>query len=233
MADAKAEAIVYTFKTPITCGFINVLTARKYMEAGKEVGEPKFDATMILEPDSADLVALKDLCITMAKGMYPGKRLVARRLTQEELNDGGVVEVSMPWSDGTKQADDAKNANPPKDREFFRDKIVLKANSKFAPALSGIEGGKVISYTNPETRATLDKIFYSGAYLVPHVQLHSYKARDQKPGGVSLWLNAVCFVKHGTRLTGGGNVNAAEVFSQFAGTVSAEDPTAGSKGDEL
>ncbi len=225
----KQEAVVYTFKEPTRTAFSNIIAARAYQEAGKSLGEPRYDATFILEPNSADLVALKDLCIAMAKTLYPGKKLVARRLTQEELDDGGVVEVAMPWRDGTKDADKAKAEN--KDREFYRGKIIVKAASKYAPALSGIEGGKVVSYTNPETRATLDKFFYSGAYLAPYVQLHSYKARDNKPGGVSLWLNAVCFVKHGPKLAGGGQVNPAEVFAQYAGTVSAADPTAA--GDEL
>ena len=224
----KQEAITYTFKEPIRAAFSNVITPRAFKENGKEKGDPRYDATFILEPNSADLTALKDLCITMAKGMYPGKRLVASRLTQEQVDDGGFVEVAMPWFDGTKQADKAKAAG--KEQEFFRGKMCVKAASKFAPALSGIENGKIVAYTNPETRPTLDKLFYAGSYVVPHVQLHSYPARDNKPGGVSLWLNAVCFIKHGDRLTGGKGVNAAEVFSQYAGAVSAEDPTGG---DEL
>lgn len=227
---AKAEAIVYTFQQPVRSGFCNIIKAKAFTEAGKAKGDPRFDATFILEQDSPDLKALKDLCITMAKSMNPGKKLVTRRLTQEEFDDGGVVEVAMPWKDGTKAADKAKAAG--KDQEFFRGMTTLKAASKYAPALSGIEGGKVIAYDNAETRPTLEKLFYSGAFMAPYVQLHSYPAKDDKPGGVSLWLNAVCFVKHGARL-GGAGVNPAEVFKGYAGTASATDPTGGEMDDEI
>jgi hypothetical protein len=233
VTQAKQEQVLYTFRTAVRAAFANVITAKAYKKNGKEVGDPKYDMTVLVEPDSADLVALKDLCISMAKQNNPGKKLVARRLTQEELDDGGVIEVNMPWSDGTKQADKAKTpdaAGKTKDREFMRGKQVIKMSSKYAPALSGIENGKVISYTNPETRGTLANIFYSGAWVAPLVALHYYKAEEGKPGGVSLWLNAVCFVKHDAKLAGV-NVNAAEVFAHYAGTVSAEDPTTGTPDD--
>lgn len=231
-AAPKQEQVLYNFRNPVRAAFANVVTAKAYQKNGKAVGDPRYDMTVIVDPDSPDLVALKDLCITMAKAANPGKRLVPRRLTQEELDDGGYIEVAMPWSDGTKQADRAKAEN--KDREFMRGKVTIKMSSKYAPALSGIENGKVVAYSNPETRGTLDKLFYSGAFVGPLVALHSYKASNDKPGGVSLWLNAVCFVKHGDRLAGT-SVNAAETFAHYAGSVSAEDPTGGgaSAGDEL
>lgn len=226
----KQEQVLYNFRNPARAAFANVVTAKAYMKNGKAVGDPRYDLTIMVPPDSPDLPALKDLCITMLKGQYPGKKLVPRRLTQEELDDGGTVEVAVPWSDGTKQADKAKAEN--KDREFMRGMVIIKASSKYAPALSGIENGKVVSYTNPDTRATLDKFFYSGAWVGPLVALHTYKSMEEnKPGGVSLWVNAVCFVKHGDRLAGT-TINAAETFAHYAGSVSAEDPTAGGASDD-
>ena len=223
---ASKELTTYAFQAPVRAGFSNIIAARQFQDKGKGKGDPRFDATFILEPDSADLKALKDLVIAEAKALFPDKRLIARRLTQEEL-DAGAVEIAVPWKDGTKAADRAKEDG--KDQEFFRGKIIVKASSKYAPALSGIEGGKIVEYTNPETRATLDKLFYSGAYLVPYLALHSYKARDDKPGGVGVYLNAICFIKHGPRL-GGSKVNAAEVFKGYAGTVSAADPGSNDSG---
>jgi Enterobacter phage Enc34, ssDNA-binding protein len=221
------ELVLYTFKNVVRIGFSNIITARQFQDKGQGKGDPRFDATFILPPDSPDLVTLKDLVIAEAKALNPGKRLIARRLTQDEL-DAGCVEIAVPWKDGTRAADRAKEAG--KDQEFFRGMVALKASSKYAPLLSGIEGGKVVEYTNPETRTTLDKLFYSGAYIVPHVALHSYKARDDKPGGVGLYLNAVCFIKHGPHI-GGSRVNAAEVFKGYAGTVTATDP--GSNADDF
>lgn len=226
MANAKTEQVTFTFTEPVRAGFLNVIEGRQF----KGKGDARFDGSFILEPDSADFVTLKTLVIAEAKKFFPGKKLVARRLTQDEINDGGFVEINVPWKDGTKLADAAKNAvddngNPkPKDQEFFRGKIVVKASSKYAPALSGIENGKVVEYDKPETRATLAKTFYAGAYLVPHVALNPYKAQENKPGGVSLYFNAVCFIKHGAKLTGGKGVNAAEVFKGYAGKAVADNP---------
>lgn len=223
----KAEVVTYTFTSPVRAGFLNVIEARAFERAGQKKGEPKFDGSFILAPDSTDLKALQTLCIAELRKLYPGKKLVARRLTQEEVDDKGTVEIQVPWKDGTKEADKAKNAEKPKDQEFFRGKVVLKASSKYAPALSGIENGKIVEYNDPATRPTLAKFFYSGAELVPSFGIHTYAAIDeQKPGGVALYLNAVCFIKHGPKIGGGGKVNAAEVFKSFAGTVSATDPGA-------
>lgn len=227
---ASKELTTYIFREPVRAGFCNVVQSHQFKDNGKGKGDPRYDVSLILEPDSADLKALKDLVIAEAKLLFPGKRLIARRLTQEEL-DAGAVEISVPWKDGTRAADRAKEEN--KDQEFFRGKIVVKASSKYAPALSGIENGKIIEYDNPDTRSTLTKLFYNGAYVAPLVALNSYKARDDKPGGVSLYLNAVCFIKHGPKLTGGGRVNAAEVFKGYAGTVSAADPGSNELDDEI
>ena len=217
----KKELVTYAFQEPVRAGFANIVAARQFEKAGQKKGDLRFDASFILAPDSPDLKALHDLVIVEAKALNPGKRLIPRRLTQEELDKGDCIEIQVPWKDGTKLADKAKAEG--KDQEFFRGMAVVKTSSKYAPALAGLEGGKVIEYTNPETRATLDKLFYSGAYMAPYVGVHAYKAMDEKPGGVGLYLNAVCFIKHGARL-GGQRVNAAEVFKGYAGTVSSADP---------
>jgi hypothetical protein len=122
MADKK-EAITYLFANPVRVGFENIIAARAYEVKGQPKGEPRFDATFILEPESPDLKALQELCISVLKEQYPGKKIVARRLTQDELDDGGVVEVVVPWRDGTKEADKAKAKG--KDQEFLRGKKSL------------------------------------------------------------------------------------------------------------
>jgi hypothetical protein len=233
MAENGKELTVYTFKEPVRMCYSNLVAARAFTpkKGSAPKGDPRFDATFLLAPDSPDLVALKDLVIAEAKAMFPGKRLIARRLTQEEL-DAGCVEIAVPWKDGTKQADKAKAESPSKDKEFMRGFIVVKASSKFAPALSGIEGGKIVEYDKPDMRPTLDKLFYGGAFVAPHVALHSYPAKDDKPGGVGLYVNAAIFIKHGPKI-GGRSINAAEVFKGYAGTVSAEDPGSNDGDDEL
>jgi hypothetical protein len=237
VTQAKADAIVYAFKGAVRVGFSNIVTAAAYKKDGQEKGDPRFDATFLLDPASPDLVAIKDLCIAELKKANPGKSLIPRRLSADEMANG-ALEVVVPWKDGTAAANIGKATS--KDREFMRGQITLKASSKFAPALSGVENGKIVAYTDPNTRPTLTNFFYSGAWVVPYVQVHTYPAKGSptdsgyKPGGVSLWLSAVCFLKHDTKLAGAGQVNAAEVFAHYAGSVSTVDPTAGSgSGDAL
>lgn len=221
---SKTETPTYTFTAPARVGFCNIITARAFQaKPGQPAGDPRYDATFILEPDNADLNAVKALVIETLRALNPGKKLVTRRLTEEELKDGGTVEINVPWKDGTRAADKAKEAD--KDQEFARGKILLKAGSKYAPTLSAVEGGKIVSFTEPALRANLANRFYSGAWVAPLVGVNSYKAKGNpdesgyKPGGAGLWLNAVHFVKHDTKLIGGGGVNAAEVFKGYAGAA--------------
>lgn len=204
--------------------FSNVLTPRAYEEKGKPKGEPRYDLTVIVAPDDPDLTRLKAEVIGELKKLYPGKVIVPRRLTQEELDRGDTVEVNVPWKDGTKEADKRKADG--KDGEVFRGMVAIKMNSKFAPVLAAIENGKVVSYTDDATRPALKRIFYAGSYVVPYVKLHSYTAKDQKPGGVGLWPESICFAKHGEKL-GGQGANPAEVFKGYAGNITTENPVAG------
>lgn len=228
MSEQKQENVFFTFTSPVRAGFLNALEARKFKpRAGsKEVGDPRYDGTFMVPNDSTDLAALKALVVPMLQAIHPGKKVVGRRLTQEEFDSGNVCGVKVPWFDGTKAADKAKAEK--KDQEFFRGFTCFKAASKYAPALSAVENGKFTEYNDEGTRASLKRLFYSGAWFVPHLQLHSYKPNgtDGKPGGVGLWLPALMFVKHDKRL-GSSGVNAAEVFKGYAGKVVAEDPTAG------
>lgn len=221
MADKK-EKTSYTFLSAVRAAFCNAVSPKAFEVKGQPKGEPRYDATFMLEPDSPDLKALQTLVVAEARLLFPGKKLVTRRLTQEEYDDGGVVEIQVPWKSGDREADKAKQDG--KDREFFRGKIALKVSSKYPPSLSAVDKGKIVSFNDVETRPTLDKMFYSGAWMVPLVSLHSYKARDDKPGGVGLWIDALCFIKHDQKIAGGGKVNAAEVFKGYAGAVSAENP---------
>ncbi len=230
----KKEQIVYTFQAPARIAFEAIVNPAAYQpRPGQEAGDKRYNATFLLAPDSPDFIALKGLVIAAAKAINPGKELRARRLTQEEMDNGGYAEVIVPWQKGDAVADQAKADNAAKkggkdnrDYEHVRGFMLVKASSKYAPALSGIENKKLVEYTSPEARATLTKLFYRGAWAVPYVALNAYVGNSQKPGGVGLYLNAICFVKHDKPFGGAGmRVNAAEVFSQFAGTVSAADPT--------
>lgn len=213
----KREATTYTFQSAVRVSFANIVKPRAYQ--GK--GEERYGASFLVEPDSKDLAALKELVIAELKAQNPGKKIKLGRLTEEQEAAGDFVECNVPWKDGTKLADAQKAKG--KDYEVARGKIVIKASSKFPPALSSVAGGKFTDYNDADTRPSLEKVFYSGAYVAPHVALNAYKPSNDKPGGVGLWLNAVCFVKDGPRLAGKG-INAAEVFRHHVGQASNVDP---------
>jgi hypothetical protein len=232
MTDAKKEEqIDFSFQTPHVCSYSDVLEARRFKKNGVEQGDPKFGGTFVVAPDNPDYLKLKAEIVKLLQAHAPGMKVIAnRRLTQEEADSGTAIEVNVPWKDGTKFADAEKAKG--KNAEYARGNILLKASSKFQPALAAIENKNVLEFTTPEGIASSKKFFYSGAYLVPSFGLHWYKGDANKPNGVSLYLNAAMFVKHGPRLVIA-QKSAAEAFKGYIGSISEEDPTAGAPVDEL
>jgi hypothetical protein len=112
--------------------------------------------------------------------------------------------------------------------------VLLKASSKYQPALSAIVNKQIVDFSTPESVATAAKYFYSGAWMVPSFGFHWYKGDEGKPDGVSLYFNGCLFVKDGTRLDRPQR-SAAETFKSYIGSISQEDPTGGATAgaDEL
>lgn len=227
MSEATQEAITFKFNVPLRAAFMNAVDGRQFQ--GK--GDPRHDATFIVEKENAEFLALKNLVISTAQKFFPGKKLVARRLTQEELDGGQHVEINVPWKDGTKAADEAKAKSPPRDMEFARGKILLKAGSKYRPALSVLGSSGIVDLNDDATVAANKNKFYAGAEYLVAVRLNPYKAQDNKPGGVGLFLNNLMFVKDGQRI-GGQRASGAEVFKGYVGQATTENPTDG-LGDEF
>lgn len=209
MAD-EAVSGIYNLTEPVVMTFPNLLTPKAFGQKGKESGELKYSANFSFNPDSADLKAMKATAVRIARAKWPGREL---------------KELCFPFSNGTKLADDAK-ANK-KDREFYRDKVIVAARSKYEPRLSGIENGKVVDYEG-DLRAQASKKFFSGAEVLAQVNFVAYKGVGRNPDGVTAYLNMVFTTGKGVRI--GGGQTAAEVFKGYVGTISAEDPTAGAAG---
>lgn len=230
MATEKEKPAEFTFKRAAVLAFEAIINARAFKKKGQEKGDPKYSGTFVLEPADEDLKLLQAEVVKMLQANNSsGKKLKIGRLTEEQETAGTHVEVKVPWQDGTKYADKQKAAG--KDAEWARGKILVKATSKYQPALAAIEGGKVLEFTTPEAIATSKKYFYSGAYIVPSVGLHYYTGDEGKPDGVSLYFNAALFVKHGPRIAG--QRSASETFKGYIGTISQEDPTGGATEGEL
>jgi hypothetical protein len=215
--------------------YADILEARKFKKNGVEQGEAKFGGQFLMDPtpnivngvDESDLARLKREITKMLQAKAPGKKLVPRRMTQDELDGGNAVEVQIPWADGTVFADKEKAKG--KDGEYARGKIIVKAKSNFQPAMAvALSKTEVYDVKTVEQFATAAKYFYSGAILLPTFGLHWYSGiKPGDPMGVGLYLNTVVFIAHGTKLGGGGQRSAAETFKGYVGAISEEDPTGG------
>lgn len=228
--DKKNEVNEFQCNSSHRACYVNILEAKAFKKNGVAKGDPKYGSSFMFAPDDADLKRLKAEVSAMLAAKHPGKKIVIRRLTQEEMDSGSAVEVQVPWKNGDKEADRMKTAG--KDGEVFRGSVLVKASSKYQPNLAALVDKKLQEFTTPEGIAANAKFFYSGAWMVPCFGLHYYKGDEGKPDGVSLYLNAVLFHKNDTRL-GGARKSAAETFKSFVGTISDEDTTAGASAEEL
>ncbi len=221
MSDTEKKASVYNLTTPVVMSYPQLLEAKPFMRKGKPVGDPKFNATFQFLLDSADLKAMKALCARVAKEKWPGRDLKT---------------LAFPFQNGDNIADTAKattdkkgNPKPSKDREFYRGHVVLKASSKYEPRLSGVENGIAVDYEGASLKAAAGK-FYPGVQVLAQFNFVPYEGIDEKPDGVTAYLNMVFTTNKGVRMRSG--QSAAEVFKGYVGSVSAEDPTGGAQEDD-
>jgi hypothetical protein len=130
---------------------------------------------------------------------------------------------AAPWTSGDKLADKAvKNG---KDREWSRGKVVVTARSKYQPILSQLQGGK-INEIDGELKPVIKKAFYTGVEVLAELNLQAYDGVGSNPDGVTAYLNKVLSLGRGERLVKGG-ANSAEVFKDYIGGLSDEDPSGG------
>lgn len=199
----------YALTKPSTMTFPNLLEAKAVQGPnGKPSGEPKYSVNIEFDPEHADLKAMKAKAVAVARAKWPGVDLSTLR---------------FPFTDGSKLADKAKAKG--KDREFSRGKAVLTARSKYQPRMSVIKNGAVVDLEGDAIAAN-GKMFYSGSDVLAQVTFQAYDGvgEDGKPG-VNAFIDMVLTLNRGKRLTGG--ASAAEVFKDYAGMVSDEDPTGG------
>lgn len=213
---------VVSLNEPTMLTFPNLMEAKAVMKNGKPTGEPKFSSNFEFEPTAADLSALKAKALEVAKAKWPGRQFGKEAAKVDDNGNAKMPTFMFPFSSGTELADKAKGKG--KDREFSRGKAVLTARSKYEPRLSVIEGGKLVEKEG-DARKAAARMFYSGCLCLAQFNFVAYDGVGQNPDGVTAYLNMVCSLNKGDRLTGG--ASAAEVFKGYVGTTSAEDPTQG------
>ena len=192
-----------------------------FMKNGKAAGEPKYSASFLLDADSKDLGLLKALVLRVAQEAFPGRNIVA---------DFKAGKFSLPFKDGTKQADDRKAkceaAGKAADGEFQRGKgiVVGRSGADKPPALAYLDGGKLAEVTQANTAAAakVKEIFFFGAKVVAVIYFKAYEG-GSNPDGVTGYLNSVLAVGGGERL-GGGRQSATETFKEYQGTVTDDNP---------
>ncbi len=204
MSDERVDGRVALLK-PVRALFCNVLNARKFKKNGKEVGDAKYDATLVLDAD--DVKALKDKMLAVAKAKWPSRDL---------------KELKFPIKRAEQVAEKAKKKDPTKDTSIYTDgTFIMSARSKYEPQLSYLDGKKVVEFTEANRGLAKSK-FYNGCYVVVSLNFVPYEGDDDD--GVTAYLDAVLWVKDGPKI---GGVSAAEAFKGYIGTVSGEDPTGG------
>lgn len=228
MATEKKERHELQCNASYRGSYMDLLEARAFKKNGVAQGEPRFGGTFLMPKDAVDLKKLQAEVVAVLKAKLGAdkKLIVNRLLTQEELDSGKAVVVQVPWKDGDKEADRMKAAG--KDGEANRGHVLVVSKSKYQPNLAAfVEKGKPpVDFLTEEAVAANAKYFYSGAFYVPCFGIHFYPGDAKNPAGVSLFLNAVLFHKHGEKL-GSARKSSAETFKGFMGTISDEDTTAG------
>lgn len=200
--ETKVDGRIALLK-PVRALFCNVLNARKFKKNGKEVGEAKYDATLVLDND--DVKAIKDKMLSVAKAKWPSRDL---------------KELKFPIKKAETVAAKAKAKN--KDASIYTDgTFIMAARSKYEPQLSYLDGKKVVEFTEANRGLAKSK-FYNGCYIVAQLNFVPYEGDEDD--GVTAYLDAVLWVKDGPKI---GGVSAAEAFKGYVGTVSGEDPTGG------
>lgn len=214
---------IFKLTTPVLSSFPNLDEARAVKgKNGAASGEPKFSDNFEFDADHADLKGLKAKAFAIARAKWPGRDLAYEAGTKDKEGNPKLPEFVFPFTSGDKLADKAvKNG---KEREWSRGKAVITSRSKFQPTLSVVVNGKIVDIDGND-KAAIKKYFYTGVLVLAEFNFQAYDGVGQNPDGVTAYLNKVCSLNRGARLTGG--TSSAETFKDYIGSASGYDPTEG------
>lgn len=222
------EAVKHQFVKPAPIIWAHLITPRKARVVNGNEFKPQFEVSWLFEPDHPDFLALRGLLGQIATAEFGAQRVSV------PLDQPGALKY--PLENGTKLADAA--AAKGKDREFLRGKILFKPHSVSVrrsgekadpPRLKALVNGKYVGFEDDAERPAAAKLFYPGALCVGEVTLRPYTGMG---GGVTAFLNEILTLNAGARINAGSQddeakYGAADKWSQYVGTVSSVDPTAG------
>ena len=196
----------YTFKQPQRAVFLNLYEPKAYMKDGKAKGDPKYSATFVIPSTSPELDPLKKAAVAVARAKWPTREL---------------RELVFPFTSGDKAME--KSAAKGKDGSFYKGGVVFKTRSKYPPILSVLNAGRIITLETDVLKAQWKSKFYNGCIGAAAVNFVTYEG-DQGSDGVTAYIQSFLWTGDGERI---GGRDQAEVFKDYMGQVSSEDPFGG------
>jgi hypothetical protein len=198
-----ANEHTHTFKTPVRAAFMTLFEPKPFMKDGKPKGEAKYSATFLIPETSPELAPLKSALAAAAQAKWAKRAL---------------SELKFPITSGAKMADKATAKS--KDGSFYLGNVVLKTSSKYPPILSVLNNGAILTLDSDALKAQWKSKFYNGCMVAASVNLVPYEG-DEGADGITAYVQSVLWVADGERI---GGRDQAEVFKDYVGSVTAEDP---------
>ncbi len=210
----------YIFQEVLKTGYVNVLEKRAFPGSPAETGA--YSVEFLLTPDGADHVEIRRIILEVARAEWPKLDIVS-------LIKSGDFHV--PLSNGNARiasytaSSEAEGRTYAGQRDFYKDKIVLKAKSKmWAPKLDVVQGNKLVGPLTSDQLAAHGRAFYSGVEGGGEIRLATYSTKGGSRG-VTAYLQRFLSLNRGEKIDSGRP--ASEVFAHYAGHISSVDPTAG------
>jgi hypothetical protein len=222
MSDQEQTGMFFV-TTPVTMSYLHVIEPKKFKRDGKEKGDPKFSGSLVFPEGHSQIAALKTKALEVAKAKWPGRDVRA---------DYQAGKIRMPWLKGddliANRAEKRKNAGKNVDTQldYLKGCIVIKASSKFRPNLAFVADKKVSEDLDATAVSVHKDKFYSGVKAFATINLVAYDkvgGDESSKDGVTAYLQSVTSLNRGKRL--GGGKPQAEVFSEYVGQATEEDPT--------
>lgn len=207
----------YTGTVPCVLVFPALMTPEAFQGKGDTL---RYKGNFLYPEDHPDVPVIQAAILSVASAAFPGR-------------DPSTLKLPFARGSVLNARREQKGRKP---YDFYNDRWVLaaqkpqkdsKGNLLPIPRLVVLQNGKFVPYVDGD-RPAASAFFYSGVKAVPVIQFANYSAIED---GISGYLNRVLSLNTGERIMTGPDDNetfgGAERFSQYMGTVTSHDPTAG------
>jgi hypothetical protein len=218
---AKATYYPYTLTAPAILIFPNLDQPKRAKRGGREVGEPRYGGSFILDPAGQDFTAIRALWNKMCKEKWPN------------ADTAFLKALKLPRTIGEEEIDKAKKNNKDAGREdnlklfeAMAGHVVIKAASNLSnqPSLSVLESKKIVPCREVTAQLVKNK-FYAGARVYAEFSFTAYdRIEDSGKDGIACYLNQVLSTGEGERFFVGGARSAQEAFAGVVGHQTDENP---------